>query len=334
MALLLADVKFVFRARVVLRRARKPSTSTFMAKAPIEVEQIGLSEMQPAYSVGSRGGRGGFKILMHGGRLYWPALCDLGGHAGTVETRLRRLLSWRWDATSANGEEREPREPEADLSWRSMEESGEKQALTLLHRRAAACLVVDGYLYAEGGVPLASCLPGSLGRELPVLSTGTSRALDPGVAGLGWQPGAFHLMEAQLRLATGAFDVPYPGKEARGLVAHAAFAVDPLQVRLDATFRIAWHALWAPPRKRRTGMFSSVVDRFVAAESAGATELTARRHGALLFMLERIDGLGLGCPVDSCVSATLEAMNSAGAEADTDFGLTSEEIGALALLAG
>lgn len=98
--LLLTDVKFVFRAKIMRRRARKPTSSAYMATAHVEVGVVGRSETHVAYSVEPGRGRPAFEILTHGGRLYWPVLrgdvpglpklgcagCCLGGGISTMRT--------------------------------------------------------------------------------------------------------------------------------------------------------------------------------------------------------------------------------------------------------
>lgn len=333
--LLLTDVKFVYQAKVTRRRARKPTSSAYMATAHVEVGVVGRSETHVAYSVEPGRGRPAFQIVAYGGRLYWPALGDLGGRPGTTETRLRRLLSWRWDIDAADLSKPTHMEPpslDADLSWRSIEASGESEALALLHRRAAACLVVDGEVLAEGGVPVAPRSPRFNSRNYPTLSGGTSRALDPGANGLGWQPGAFHLRETQLYLGAGRFSVPSPTDQIGGITTHCAFPIDPIEIRIDATFRVAWHQFRAVAKKRQAGALSEVVNRFSAAEAAPAELLTSRRWEALRFMMETGGSLGIRTELLRFIAATMEAARS-GAGAMPGYDLTEEDIEFLAVLA-
>jgi hypothetical protein len=334
--LLLTDVKFVFRAKIMRRRARTPTNSLYMATAHVEVGAVGRSETHVAYLVKPGRGRPAFEILTHGGRLYWPALRDLGGRPGTTETRLLRLLSWRWDIDAADSSNRPDMEPpllDADLTWRSIEASGERDALTLLHRRAASCLVVDGEVFAEGGVPLAPRGPQAVTRKHPTLSSGTSRAVLPETAGLGWQPGSFHLRDTHFFLAAGTFGVPPVTDGQVGIVVHRAFPLDPLEVRIDAMFRLAWHKLRTVEKKRQTGAFAEVVDRFSAAESGPASELTPRRCEALRLMMETGYFLGITSEFLRFIAATVQAAERAGTMVSSSD-LTDDEIKALAQLGG
>jgi hypothetical protein len=329
---LLTDVKFVFGAQVTRHRGGKPVHATYIANAHAEVSVVRRSEMGVAYSIQPGGDRRPFVILMHGGRLYWPALQGLGGHAGSVENRLRRLLHWRWDVEEAAWPDTEPPSLDSDLSWRRVVESGEQKALTLLHRRAASCLVVDGEVYAEGGVPLALEAKAAARRRFPVLSSGTTRAVLPSTAGLGWQPGSFHLDEVHYFLAAGRFSVPCVDDPPGAIVVHTAFPVDPLEVRIDATVRVASHVLQGVAKKRRIDPYTEVVDKFLAAEAGPVALLTQRRCKALQFLMETGESIGLNFGDIGFIVATLEAAAGAGLTWHPE--LTEEESEALANLAG
>jgi hypothetical protein len=329
--ILLPDVNFVYQVVGVGRRARKPRTHIFMDGAPVEVRQADPSETKVAYSYKAKTSTG-FDILLHDGRLYWPALMGLGGRRGSVEAQLRRLLSWRCDATGMAWHDMEPPSL-SGIGWREILHSTNAEALALLHRRAESCLVVGGQLYALGGVPLVSRSTEPGARKYRILSTGTTRALHPAADGLGCQPGSFDAIDAQHYLATGDFDTPSLGNNVGGLTAHVELPVDPLETRLDATYRITWDHLQWPARNLKRAVFVQVVDQFTAAKSgSAAASLTERRYEALCAVRERMAELRLDAPLDHIVGSTLAAIEETGIS-PPDRKMTEEEIAALTLLA-
>jgi len=322
--IMLFDVKFVFEVVGTRHRCRKPRSFVFSDVAPVEVLQVDRTDVRAAYSFKPARGPA-FDIVMHDGRLYWPALKDLGGHPGTVEARLRRLLSWKLDALVR--ERRDEPSAYPDLGWRHIVHNGYQPARALLNRRAQSCLVVGEELFALGGSPLIPRRARGANYKYPLLSAGTSRALDPVAVGLGWQPGNLHLIDSQPYLATGLFEIPSPSKSVGGLTAYVDLPVEANEVRLDATFRIAWDALQWRRRNSRHPAAVDVAEQFAAAEVGPVAQLSERRCEVLSYLRYRRDELRLGAPLNHLVGATLTALGRS--ESDSKPELTEEDVAAL-----
>lgn len=224
-----------------------------------------------------------------------------------------------------------------------MIEDGHDETLAVVQRRARDLLIIGDNLYVAGGVPFVV--------RIDLASTPADRSAPALFGEIGIRPGGGDVQD--WAVCHGRFLVPghlppkaaamwsrYSPERARSWIETVdGDTVDPIELRLDAAFRVVWSAMIRSPAHTHPQGFEALRARFIdLCGPNGGDLLTLERYRALQ-RFERYCGEGRVLPFRmkkalSGVRLTIAAVQDLGSDAKflTEGSLTEAEDAALACL--
>ena len=278
----LVRVPFTFEARVLEHRKHGERHRVYGAVMPVKLESIPSAEV--AYVI-ELGPDEAVHILYHRGRLIWPMTYIAPFCRAVAGDALAALEDGTLPLFGEGRLNPNTTTLKHDLSVRKVIATDDDRARARVWRKAESCLLLGGKLYADGGVPIFVARTPELSRRIFVASSGASRHAEPRSAGLWVQPGGFHLKSLQEALARGLFRLPdqtlSPANLYPRIVVCRAVSVDPLDLRVDATFRELLPVVKRELSLSTNGEYAYVVEKFERAIDGDGTDLTAARCDAM-----------------------------------------------------
>lgn len=292
--------EFAYEMRVKRHRQRKGEVLRFRASENLHFESLCASDTEVAYRIENTkdaGGPANFEVRRYRDRLWWP--WDGYGSNGYGSSSLNGWPTLKAFSSSIGkllGVEQLydviKAAPAADQQpWRIVESTWEAK-FTVYQRKAANLIVIDGRVYAVGGVPFLVSYDG----RISLASTGKTRSVDPQNSELRFQP-CGHPDMTDWPVCGGKFWTPNsPGlrREAARLRcrvpridAERPVEVDFLDVRADAAFRMtrneiirsSWKHSYARTQRETWSLYEE-------ASNPRLPDLTGLRLHALLRFLE------------------------------------------------
>jgi hypothetical protein len=224
-------------------------------------------------------------VLLHQGRLMWPLKYSAPFHSLRTGDMLQRLLNGELDLFSDGKLATKVGSLENDPSNRKIIWSGEDDARAMVARKISTCLLVGDELFGQGGAPILVGRNPGIYPIISVASSGASRSAELHIDGLAIQPGGFHLWELQDALFRGTFSIDFGSdsgdpKSYPRVTAHHQRSIDPIDLRIDAAFRVVWGAIKKIPASDDTA-FEWVRSEFKDAISERPPNLSEARCEAL-----------------------------------------------------
>lgn len=327
-------------------RGRPGATALRRATAAIEIATVRWRDLPVAYRIKAPYdmGPGWHLIRRHDGQLWWPLvertpLQDIKS-AGQF---LHDLRTGQCDLFVRRGLDHLFLEPRRQ---RAIVHDGHDDALAAVQRNARNLLIVDGALHAAGGAPLLIEAHGGI----RIASTRADRVVAAPSGALRIEPANGNWPGRDRAICGDRFYVPRSFKLERAMrrrryrfyevhvETRGGAAVDPVVVRIDAAFKVAWTALnKSIPRTRPEG-WDGLRAQFVEACAAAEDDrLTAARHRALRRFVELFTAAERKpVAVSEClydVKRTVSATANSPRVREPEIALTDDEVEALACLA-
>lgn len=288
--LVTVEIPFIHGAEVRARRKHKPTQKNYRSRGFIQIRRIDRSQAAVAYSV-DFGAEHTSDVLLHDGRLFWPANQTRPLPLPPIGNALEMLSDGRFDLFSDGLLATTPTFDD-DLTIARIMKTEEESALNRIHRKVSACLVVGEELFSEGGVPIVFASSTELQPTLYVTTSGADRSAEPRTDGLAIQPAGAHLRAVHDALCRFPFRLPRADQsdnpEAGGYphitVRHTP-SVRAINIRVDAMFRILWEDIRRNPIDPKDEVGQLVYARFQSALDQRRADLTSARCDALQAVL-------------------------------------------------
>jgi hypothetical protein len=240
MGMIITTTIFAFQAKVRRGRERKPRHAVLRDSAPLGVVADPKEGIRQAYWIEDRRSCRFFPVFRYQDRLWWPL--EMQERHVMAEEALGGTINLFGDDLL---EDDVRSVDEEVIAW--WDSSDHKITVRGMQAKCADLMVLDGGLYAAGGVPLVAYVS----RKFRVISTGGDRSGRPLITGLAIQPGRHGLFETDFAITAGkiwmaheaAFEEAYRRSRLRERGKPVVDQIEPstvdfFQVRLDAAFRL------------------------------------------------------------------------------------------------